>query len=345
MADIFTDPGEREVLVHETATRRGLAPTVIEKDLWVCFTLAHLKTLAAMPAFTFKGGTSLSKVHGVIHRFSEDIDLTFSRDDWGFDGDRDPRKAPSKTQRKKLLDEIVKMSAEKVASVVVPGLRDVLQERLGDGAWSVTVDPDDGQTALFAYPFVVGEPSYLPPVVRMEFGARGKPWPVSTHVVRPYIEEEFEGTVSEAVVEVEVLDAARTFWEKATLLHSMYHVNLARPEKPITRGSRHVYDLHQMWGQPEMQEAIENSHDLLLAVVRDKRMYYADKKSRYELIPSGVLNARPHAELERLLRADHAAMNEMFFPEFEVPSFEDMLDTLGEVDALVSGWGPSEGSE
>jgi len=29
-----------------------------------------------MPQLTFEGGTSLSKVHGLIDRFSEDIDLT-----------------------------------------------------------------------------------------------------------------------------------------------------------------------------------------------------------------------------------------------------------------------------
>lgn len=38
-----------------------------------------LKQLAkAEPKCVFKGGTSLSKCHHVIDRFSEDIDITFS---------------------------------------------------------------------------------------------------------------------------------------------------------------------------------------------------------------------------------------------------------------------------
>lgn len=38
-----------------------------------------LKQLAkAKPKCVFKGGTSLSKCHHVIDRFSEDIDITFS---------------------------------------------------------------------------------------------------------------------------------------------------------------------------------------------------------------------------------------------------------------------------
>ena len=38
----------------------------------------------------FKGGTSLSKAYDVIHRFSEDVDLSLDRTQLGFEGDRDP---------------------------------------------------------------------------------------------------------------------------------------------------------------------------------------------------------------------------------------------------------------
>ena len=53
---------------------------MIEKDFWVCWVL---KQLFADPELgnhlVFKGGTSLSKVFGLIDRFSEDIDLVL---DW-----------------------------------------------------------------------------------------------------------------------------------------------------------------------------------------------------------------------------------------------------------------------
>lgn len=55
-------------------------PAVIEKDFWVTRTLGLLfqdEQLARI--LMFKGGTSLSKVYGVIERFSEDIDLIL---DW-----------------------------------------------------------------------------------------------------------------------------------------------------------------------------------------------------------------------------------------------------------------------
>ena len=49
---------------------------VIEKDYYVTMILKQLAANA--PDGVFKGGTSLSKCHKIIDRFSEDIDISFS---------------------------------------------------------------------------------------------------------------------------------------------------------------------------------------------------------------------------------------------------------------------------
>lgn len=71
---------ERRDLFGESARRLGMNPVIVEKDFWVCWIL---KRLFAEPELrnrmVFKGGTSLSKVFGLIDRFSEDIDLIL---DW-----------------------------------------------------------------------------------------------------------------------------------------------------------------------------------------------------------------------------------------------------------------------
>src|SRR5277367_6651441 len=83
---------ERRDIFIEAAARLGIRPAIIEKDFWVCIVLKLLfeKSRFAQ-SLVFKGGTSLSKAHGLIERFSEDIDLVL---DWkliGFgDGLRDP---------------------------------------------------------------------------------------------------------------------------------------------------------------------------------------------------------------------------------------------------------------
>src|SRR5580698_7890959 len=72
-------PSGQAEIIRETAARRGLSFVMVEKDFWVSWILA---VLFAHPEFggqlVFKGGTSLSKVFGVIERFSEDIDLSVS---------------------------------------------------------------------------------------------------------------------------------------------------------------------------------------------------------------------------------------------------------------------------
>ena len=74
-----TPPEERAVFIKEAAARLGVHPVIVEKDFWVTWTLARLfEEPSYRPALVFKGGTSLSKVFGVINRFSEDIDLSIS---------------------------------------------------------------------------------------------------------------------------------------------------------------------------------------------------------------------------------------------------------------------------
>ena len=71
---------DRFAFISEAAARRDVAPIIIEKDFWVCWTLRRLLSIPGMAdTLTFKGGTSLSKAYGIIERFSEDIDLTISR--------------------------------------------------------------------------------------------------------------------------------------------------------------------------------------------------------------------------------------------------------------------------
>ncbi|BCD95810.1 nucleotidyl transferase AbiEii/AbiGii toxin family protein [Marinagarivorans cellulosilyticus] len=60
-------------LIRSVAVDKGIAPDLIEKDYWIMHSLYGLK--AQGYRFELKGGTSLSKGFGIIHRFSEDIDI------------------------------------------------------------------------------------------------------------------------------------------------------------------------------------------------------------------------------------------------------------------------------
>ncbi len=63
-----------KVLVETVADAEKINdPALVEKDYWIMHSVFGLKQLGL--AFELKGGTSLSKGFGVIHRFSEDIDI------------------------------------------------------------------------------------------------------------------------------------------------------------------------------------------------------------------------------------------------------------------------------
>jgi len=64
-------------LILFVARERGLPEFAVEKDYWVAHTLWGLRQLAF--DVWFKGGTCLSKGYGVIHRFSEDLDLKLAQ--------------------------------------------------------------------------------------------------------------------------------------------------------------------------------------------------------------------------------------------------------------------------
>jgi hypothetical protein len=60
-------------LIRIVGDKMGIDPALVEKDYWIMHCLYGLQTMGFR--FELKGGTSLSKGLGIIHRFSEDIDI------------------------------------------------------------------------------------------------------------------------------------------------------------------------------------------------------------------------------------------------------------------------------
>ena len=76
---VMLAPERRALAFNQTAARMSASPVMVEKDFWVSWILGLLfDDDALVPHLVFKGGTALSKVYGVIDRFSEDIDLSMS---------------------------------------------------------------------------------------------------------------------------------------------------------------------------------------------------------------------------------------------------------------------------
>ncbi len=121
--------GDRRDLFRQTAANRGFHPAIAEKDFWVCWVLMKLfGDTTLQDQIVFKGGTSLSKVHHLIDRFSEDIDLVLNWELLGYGkGKSDPwLKLPSNTQLDKFNKEFNQKAAHYIANTLLAHIRTLL---------------------------------------------------------------------------------------------------------------------------------------------------------------------------------------------------------------------------
>ena len=124
------------MVLTQAANKTGLPVQAVEKDLWVTVVLQAVFALPVANHLVFKGGTSLSKVWKVIHRFSEDIDLAIDPSIWGFEGDL----------TKKQIKRLRKASSIFVRDVLCQSLQEAVAE-IGLGKWLlVEADPDGDKT-------------------------------------------------------------------------------------------------------------------------------------------------------------------------------------------------------
>jgi hypothetical protein len=330
-------PQDRSDLFRAAAEARGVTVQIIEKDFWVCWVLRQLYTLDELPAeLLFKGGTSLSKVFGVIERMSEDIDLVINRADLGFAGDRDPTAAGLSGKERDRRIEALKMAAAAfVDGPLIGALRTRFEAILGSpNSWSLDANVTnlDNTLILFGYPSLESPSAYLRPLVQLELGARGATWPATEGRVTPYAAESFPSQFSEPSATVRVITAERTFWEKATILHALAQQDAERVKR--AKPARHYYDLYRLW-EHGLGRTASADHTLLAEVVQHKMLFYRDPKAKYELAVPGSLRLVPDTEVVAAIRPEYAAMaEEMIFGK--APTLDEILRVLIEVEAAIN---------
>ncbi len=327
-------PAERRRLAFQQVDESmGLQAFSVEKDFWVCWTLHELFTLPGIAEhLTFKGGTSLYKAWKLIERFSEDIDLIVDKEALGFGGDAAPDKAPSNKQRRLRLEALMSACREWVQGRLMPGLTERIQSALGDTGWQIEVDPDmpDGQCLLFHYPsvFPAGSAGYVPPVVKIELGARSDDWPHESKLIKPYVIEHVPAFDADAAFPVRVLAAERTFWEKACLLHEETFRPADKPRK--LRMARHYYDLWCLLRAGVGDRAIVDTA-LFERVAEHREVFFRYSWVDYSTHKPGTFRLSPPPEHLANWRADYQEMlGPMFFGD--TPSFEDMIAAASEFE-------------
>ncbi len=234
--DLFRD------VLFSTADSLGMPVPIVEKDYYVTMVLRLLNERA--PRCVFKGGTSLSKCHHVIDRFSEDIDITFAEH-------------VTLGQRQKLKHE------------TIAGISETLGIPIPD--WNNSHSRRDFNRYTFAYsPIDEAQPPALASGVILEVVLGSTAFPVERGMIDSYVYQFLKAENMDIVDEyslapfaMQTQSLSRTFIDKVFAICDYYLKQNETVGPCIARHSRHIYDLYMIRPRVVFDAAF---HDLVQEV-------------------------------------------------------------------------------
>ena len=212
-------------VIKETHKTTSLESAVIEKDYYVTMILKLVSEKSkGLGEIVFKGGTSLSKCHKVIDRFSEDIDLTFTE----HIGDR---------RRKHLKYDVMKTIADEL--------------KLPIKNWDFIQSDRDLNSYFYDYKTMFIDSNVkLREGVKVETALASYSFPTDTMKITSFVGDYLNQTHPELVeqyslapFEMKVQSLERSFIDKVYATCDYYLQNKSR------RLSRHIYDLHKIYSK------------------------------------------------------------------------------------------------
>ena len=219
-----------EQAVLKTAEYLKIDAGIVEKDYYVTLILKEISL--TVPDLVFKGGTSLSKCHKVINRFSEDIDLTVEYETKPSEGKR-------RSLKKNIVDTIEKS-----------GL--------------VLANPDEIKSRREFNKYIVDYPSIFTQAglknhLQIETMIKIRAYPnqemnAASLIYDYFVKEGFSELIGEyelAPFTLKVQSAERTFVDKIFALADYYLAD------NVTEHSRHIYDLYKLLDKVQLDEQLK----------------------------------------------------------------------------------------
>ena len=319
---------DRADILRTVAARSGRAAIILEKDIWVCWVLHALFSMSDPHPMAFKGGTSLSKVYRVIDRFSEDVDVTL--DYRAFNDDFDPfADDASRNQIRRFSERLKARVASYVHDILAPALAVAAERLAANGRHEIHIG-DDGETIRFVYPTALEDRhDYVRREVLLEFGGRNVIDPNERHMVVPDMAT-LAPELDYPAASVTVLSAARTFWEKATLIHVACHRHrlASHPE----RLSRHWFDLARLAAH-DVGRAALSDRALLKDVVRHKKVFFHAGNANYDQCLDGRLRLVPDDDELTRLQSDYDTMRAATIVPDDAPGFDALIEDIRDIEA------------
>jgi hypothetical protein len=301
-------------LVSLVAAERGVDPVLVEKDYWLMHCLWGLQAQGLQ--FELKGGTSLSKGFGIIHRFSEDIDIRIEPPAaLDVKAGRNQDKAAHVESRRAFYDWLTR-------NIQIPGIVSVERD----------TDFDDEKLRSagirLVYPTTLWSLQGVKSGVLLEVGfddtAPNRPvtissWAYDTAVARGVL------VGDNRAVDVLCYEPSHTFVEKLQTLSTKYR-GLPETGRLPPNFLRHYYDVYCLLGLPEVLDFIGTP------------AYEARKRQRFRAADERVIARNPAFVLadpsrRKTFAAEYGRTAALYYQG--QPPFEDIVARINEhIDRL-----------
>ena len=326
---------DRREVLDLAASASGRPAYLLEKDVWVVWSLEMLFAGPLGASLVFKGGTSLSKAYGAIRRFSEDVDLTYDIRALAPELVRDRPHAlpPNRSQERKWTRTVREALNAWTHDVAQPALEGALRAVEPDGR--VKVKDSD---VFIRYVALDEGTSYRRPEVKLEFGGRATGEPSAVMPVRCDAADHVQG-VEFPTATPRVLQAERTFWEKATAAHVFCAQRRVRGEG----FARHWHDLARLDDAGIAARALAD-RGIAEGVAAHKAAFFREKDASgdwvdYQAAVAGGLRLVPTGDAHLALAEDYARMVEDRWLLDDAEPFDALIDACQAIEDQANGRG------
>ena len=308
MAEFLHERRDFDQLLAVVANDRELDPMLVEKDYWIMHCLWGLQSQGFV--FELKGGTSLSKGFGVIHRFSEDIDIRIEPpSEMDVKTGRNQDKPAHIASRRAYYDELSKR-------IRIAGIESVERDTFFD-------DQKMRSAGIrLVYSPKAATVSGLKDGILLELGfddtAPNRPVTISSWALDFAMSRNVE-VIDNRAVDVLCYAPTHTFVEKLQTISTKYR-RLSDSQKFPGNFLRHYYDVYCLLDLPEVQDFM-------------KEQAYQDRKiERFRSGDELVIAKNPaftlkNSEQRDLFAKEYKKSSALYFQG--QPDFDQILERIG----------------
>ena len=251
-------------LIVDVSEYFNLRREYIEKDYYITLFLSELVKL--VPNLVFKGGTSLSKCHKVINRFSEDVDLTLDHNYW------------TVGPKKHLKNSIVKVCEKYNFNLI--NFEDIRSRR-------------DYNLYRIKYPIIFSSTN-INDTLLVETTYISKAYPFEnckcSSIIYDYLKEINRSDIIE-MYELEPFDIKVQALEK-TFVDKVFAICDYKMRNLVERNSRHIYDLNRLLTRVEINEDLKKLfNEVRIERSINPRCYSASKEVNINEILSEIISS------------------------------------------------------